>query len=170
MSSSRSPAKSLRSSSKHRCDSSNAGLSSSARRTSAEGWCSRSEISSPLADGARSRSLATSSIFHHCQFSGAPCRAAAPGVRARGTQPFRRGSCRLGPRRLRRPESQKLHSSALLPAPRLRARTAASAAIRNGLDGPERPRDNTRPASSIKTHSVFVPPPSNPKTQRIPQA
>ncbi len=38
-----------------------------------------------------------------------------------------------------------------------------------GLEAPERERARIAPDSSIRTHSVFVPPPSMPRTQRMPQ-
>jgi hypothetical protein len=41
---------------------------------------------------------------------------------------------------------------------------AASTPTRVGFEGPETPRATTTPAESINTHSVFVPPPSKPRT------
>src|SRR5712691_5064500 len=38
-----------------------------------------------------------------------------------------------------------------------------------GLDAPERERAATAPDSSMRTQSVLVPPPSKPRTQRMPQ-
>src|SRR6266852_2251699 len=63
-----------------------------------------------------------------------------------------------------------------LPAVRS-ASDAASASEANdtstlklvGLDAPERERATTAPDSSMRTQSVLVPPPSKPRTQRMPQ-
>jgi hypothetical protein len=48
-----------------------------------------------------------------------------------------------------------------------RAANAGSNPTRVGFEGPERVRASIWRDSSIRTQSVFVPPPSNPKTQRI---
>ncbi len=60
------------------------------------------------------------------------------------------------------PEAASAFSAAWMSEAR-----AASKPTRVGLDGPERVRARIWRDSSIRTHSVFVPPPSNPKTQRI---
>ena len=44
------------------------------------------------------------------------------------------------------------------------SRVADSTPTRQGFDGPEKLRARIFPAGSIKTHSVFVPPPSKPRT------
>ncbi len=49
------------------------------------------------------------------------------------------------------------------------SRVADSTPTRHGFDGPETLRARIFRAASINTHSVFVPPPSNPSTQRMPQ-
>lgn len=58
-------------------------------------------------------------------------------------------------------------ATSALSAASSRAARATSKPTRAGLDGPERVRDRIWRDSSIRTHSVFVPPPSKPKTQRI---
>src|SRR6516162_3044781 len=55
---------------------------------------------------------------------------------------------------------------AILPASQTAAR-APPKPTRMGFDGPLRPEARTTWASSINTHSVFVPPPSKPRTKRM---
>src|SRR6516162_6713077 len=65
--------------------------------------------------------------------------------------------------------SGKLKSAscmAILPASQTAAR-APPKPTRMGFDGPLRPEARTTRASSINMHSVFVPPPSKPRTKRM---
>jgi hypothetical protein len=60
-----------------------------------------------------------------------------------------------------------LETFAVAIATRAASHTEANAPpnpTRIGLDGPPRLEATTRRDSSINTHSVFVPPPSSPKT------